>query len=514
MFTHIAGKHFRSFAVSKKRRLEAAVQEYLAAELCLRDGYLGQAEDHYRNAIRSDPDAFSLHYNLGLLLHAVGDIAGAEACYRRALELEPNAVEVHSSFLGLCDFATHISPEESFQRHRRWAESHADPLMIAVAPHHNIPDPQRRLRIGYVSADLREHVIGRFIEPILTSHDQGRFDVHCYSSSGREDPTGRQLRALVPNWRDVQGMDDEHVAGLIRRDGIDLLIDLSGHSAGSRLLVFARKPAPLQLTWMGYLNTTGMQAMDYKVTDAIADPDGSERWYREKLLRLSRPQWCYKYRTDQISASDSAQARPSGRVRIGCMARFMKISDECIELWIELLGTLENACLRLIDVPNHPRAEDMRKRLYAAGLSDRIEFLPTLRGEAYWRGFNDLDIALDPFPYTGATTTMDCLWMGVPVVTIAGSHGAGRSAASVLSGVGLTHLIAGSRREYISIVLELARDVGAFAERKADVRARMRKSVICDAAGFTAEWEDRLRTVWSEWCTRADNIAPTRGNAA
>jgi len=513
LLRQIAGSRLRSPVEGGEGRGETAMVENLAAESCIREGEMGKAEIHLRNAIRSDPDAFPLHYNLGLLLHTVGDISGAEACYQRALDLAPQAQSVHSSFLGLCDFAADISPDETLLRHRRWADVFADPLTIAAERHRNLPDPRRRLRIGYVSADLREHVIGNFMEPILSLHDRKRFDVHCYSSSGSADARTQRLRALVPNWRNVHGMDDAQVAALIRRDGIDLLIDLSGHSAGGRLLVFARKPAPLQLTWMGYLNTTGMQAMDYKVTDAVADPDGSERWYREKLLRLSRPQWCYAYARDWTKGRKFAPAGRSGRVRLGCMARFMKISDDCVELWIEVLSSMKNACLRLIDVPTHPRAERVRKRFAAAGMADRVELLPTLRGEDYWSSFRDLDIALDPFPYTGATTTMDCLWMGVPVVTIAGTHGSGRSAASVLSGVGLTPLIAQSRREYISITLELAYDVSGLEEMKAGLRSRMKQSMLCDAAGFTAEWEDRMRNVWSEWCTRVSDVATPGGNA-
>jgi len=513
LLRQIAGDRLRSLSEGSNSDCETASEENLAAESCMREGKLGQAESHYRNAIRSDPNAGPLHYNLGLLLHQVGDIAGAEASYRRAMDLAPQAQYVYSSFLGLCDFSTAIAPDAALLRHRQWASLFADPLTKAAERHRNLPDPRRRLRIGYVSADLREHVIGSFIEPVLALHDRKRFDLHCYSSTGSEDPRTQRLRALVPHWRDVRGVDDAQVAALIRRDEIDLLIDLSGHSAGGRLLVFARKPAPLQLTWMGYLNTTGMQAMDYKVTDAVADPDGSERWYREKLLRLSRPQWCYAHARDRTTARGLVhQVRP-GRVRLGCMARFMKISDDCVELWVEMLSSMKNAYLRLIDVPTHPRAEWMRKRFATAGLAGRVEFLPTLRGEAYWSSFQDLDIALDPFPYTGATTTMDCLWMGVPVVTIAGAHGAGRSAASVLSGSGLKFLIARSRGEYVSITRELARDASGLEEMKAGLRSRMKQSTICDAAGFTAEWEDRMCEVWSEWCTRVTNIATPDGIA-
>ena len=331
------------------------------------------------------------------------------------------------------------------------ASTYADPLTSKAQPHANSRDPGRRLRVGYVSADFRDHVIGQFIHPVLAHHDRRLTTIFVYSASTQEDVQTRRLKTLVHGWRNIADMDDEEATELIRADSIDCLVDLSGHSAGNRLLVFARKPAPVQLTWMGYLNTTGMSAMDYKVTDQIADPPGADVCYREKLMRLPSPQWCYSQEVKQPEAADSNIRTFHSRILLGCVARFMKINDDCIDLWIEVLRVVGNADLRLIDVPDHPRTAEILERFSRAGFSHRVSILPTLRGGEYWQRIKELDIALDPFPYTGATTTLDCLWMGVPVVTLAGAYGAERSAASILSGLCCEHLIARSRDEYASL---------------------------------------------------------------
>lgn len=491
--------------VEERARTKEALRNSEAADACLVSGHLGEAEKQYRSAIQNDPYAAALRYNLGLLLHNVGDLAGAEESYRQALALGPDDQAIHSSFLCIGDFSTELSRDEIFLRHCSWAETFADPLTRSAKPHCNAPDPGRRLRIGYVSADLRDHVIARFIEPVLGRHDSKRFEVYCYSASAIQDGHTQRLKSLVPNWRSIHAMDDEQAATLIRDDVIDLLVDLSGHSAGNRLLVFARKPAPLQLTWMGYLNTTGMSSMDYRVTDAMADPAGSDHWYREKLLRLSRPQWCYEPRCDLPDRPIRRHTEGARGITFGCMTRFMKISDKCIELWVDLLRSVPNTRLRIIDTPDHPRAGVMRKRFIESGLSDRIEFQPTQRGDSYWHSFHDIDIALDPFPYTGGTTTFDCLWMGVPVITLAGVCGAARSGASVLAGAGLSDLVARTPQEFISIARGLTGDVSRLSALQAGMRVRMRGFPFCDAGAFTSEFEDLLCSTWSEWCVQVSN---------
>ena len=477
-----------------------AIRENAVAEAYANAGKLGLAEHHLQIAIQHDSESSALYYNLGLLRHNVGDISGAEEAYRHALELAADRQEIHSSLLSICDFSRTFRGGQGFSLHREWAETYADALTVKARPHTNDPDPQRRLRVGYVSSDLRNHVIGRFIEPLLLSHDVQSVEIFCYSTSALVDETTRRLTALAPHWRDISALDDEQASEQIRGDSIDLLVDLSGHSSGNRLLIFARKPAPVQLTWMGYLNTTGMTAMDYKVTDAVADPLGVEPFYREKLLRLPHSQWCYDPGFERSNDRGGRSRLTSPRLLLGCMARFMKISDECIDLWIELLRAVENVDLRLVDVPDHPRAARFLARFSEAGLAGRVNILPTLLGDEYWKRIKELDLALDPFPYTGATTSLDCLWMGVPVITLAGSYGVERSAASILSGIGCQQLIASSPGEYVEIVRLIVGDRSRLERLRSMLQARVRTSPLCDSKSFTADWEKALRSVWLHWC--------------
>jgi protein O-GlcNAc transferase len=487
-----------------QRRGAQAFQQFELAQREASMGRLGAAEVFLRNAISLDKSSPELHYNLGLLLHGVGDVRGAEGCYVNALELNPDYQAAHSSYLCLCDFSPEISGEDSLQRHKDWASRYADVLLQDHRLQMNARDPRRRLRLGYISADFKEHVIGRFIGPILENHDPRRFDVYCYSASPVPDSMTDRLSRLVPNWREVYSLHDAELADRIRGDEIDILVDLSGHSAGNRLLALALKPAPIQMTWMGYLNTSGMAAMDFKCTDLVADPVGVESQYRERLLRLGRTQWCFDSKFLPVDAKPirvrPVERRADGAIRMGCMARFMKISDLCATTWVEVLRRNSRFQLEIVDAPDHPRREWMWRLFADAGVGGQVTFLPTLRSGEYWSKFENLDIVLDPFPYTGATTTIDALAMGVPVVTLAGVCGAARSAASILSDVGLGGLLTNSTEEYVEAVCRLAQDIVVGQYNRNDIRSMFLSAGSSDARRFTDDWERRLLTVWSEWC--------------
>ena len=483
---------------------QMALRQFERAELEASLGRLGAAEVHLRNAILFDRDSRDLHYNLGLLLHGVGDVAGAEACYMNALEIDGDFQAAHSSYLSLCDFSTEISKQEGLLRHRSWAQRFADIPIEEIEPHRNSRDPLRKLRIGYISADFRDHVIGRFIGPILENHESAQVEVHCYSASDASDAVTGRLSELVQGWHNVHALTDVELANRIRKDEIDILVDLSGHSAGNRLLALALKPAPVQLTWMGYLNTSGLAAIDYKCTDFVADPIGVEQYYRENLLRLEIPQWCYSTKFCAAGIRDFRnevwQRDGESPIRLACMTRFMKISDLCLRTWVELLGRSPKFQLEIIDSPDHPRRELMRRQFVEAGVGNQVKFSPTLRPSDYWAKFKEIDIVLDPFPYTGATTTIDSLLMGVPVITLAGICGAGRSAASILSGAGLREFVTQSREEYVEAVCSLALALDAGRWRKSDVRGQFISGKSASARLFVAEWEFQLRQAWRQWC--------------
>lgn len=503
----------RISGVGNSRRQDgaAALHYFQSAQREASIGRLGVAEQCLRNAIELDRSSPELHYNLGLLLHGVGEIGAAEVCYLKALELNPDFQAAHSSYLCLCDFSLEISKGEALRRHKDWARRHADTSLRKAQSHDNSRDPSRRLRLGYISSDFRDHVVGRFIGPVLENHDSNRFDIFCYSASPIADGTTGRLSGLVPNWQTVDSMSDLELAQRIRQDGIDILVDLSGHSAGNRLLALASKPAPVQLTWMGYLGTSGMSAMDYKCTDLIADPVGAEDYYQEDLMRLGNSQWCFDMgyvAGGDPSARFAAQAAHDGSIiRLGCMARFMKISDACLQTWIGALMSDPRFRLEIIDAPDHPRREWMQKEFQMAGLGDRVTFHRTLRSEQYWLKFASLDIALDPFPYNGATTTIDALAMGVPVVTLAGVCGASRSGASILSEVGMSELVSSSSEEYIDAIRRLSERIASGRLSRSDVRSAFSGGRPVDAVKFTQHWESQLAGIWRNWCFQPTNQA-------
>jgi predicted O-linked N-acetylglucosamine transferase (SPINDLY family) len=480
---------------------ENALWHYERAVVARAQGNLDEVEAHYLKAIEFDPVAPELCYNLGLLFQEVGDVSKAEKYFRRALDLSPKFQSAHSSFLCVSDFHMAMTREENYSRHLSWAQKFADPLTKAAQPHHKSANPGRRLRVGYVSADFRRHAVGRFVEPILRHHDKSRYEVICYSNTEINDDMTAHIRTVVEQWREVSALSDDQLAAMMRGDNIDVLIDLSGHSHGNRLLVFARKPAPVQISWVGYLNTTGMEAMDYRIVDTVSDPPGTERWYREKLLRLPQPQWCYVPEAGPVVAQAApvvVRAQDEAMV-FACMTRFMKISDAVIPLWAQILQSLPEARLRIVDVPDHFRGRALKQRFFEMGLGDRVEFLPTLFGDAYWQAFDRIDVALDTFPYTGATTTCDCLWMGIPVVTLAGTCGASRSASSLLAALGLGELIADTADRYLAIAVGLGKDRRRVAALRASLRERMKNSPICDPILFSQCFEQQLDIAWTEW---------------
>ena len=329
----------------------------------------------------------------------------------------------------------------------------------------------RRLRIGYVSADLREHATAGFIRPILTCHDRETFDVFCYNNSDEADALTQDMQRRAHRWRAITGMDDARAAQLIHADAIDILVDLSGHTRGNRLGVFARKPAPVQIGYLGYLNTSGMAAMDYRITDASADPPGaSDRLHSETLLRLPQTLWCYQPPADAPSVA-SPPAQRNGYITFGSFNHIAKLNERVLNLWAELLRRLPASRLRVMALPDEEAAARIRAAMEKRGIdAARIRTLPRLARGQYWGMFGEVDIALDPFPYTGGATTCDSLWMGLPVVTLAGSFGFGRSGTTVLANAGLADLVAVDERHYLDC--RAARRCRAGAGRVAPRHAR------------------------------------------
>lgn len=411
--------------------------------------HLGRTRElvaHYQDALARDPDFPEAASNLANACADLGRLREAAEQYARALTLAPHYADSHSSLLMLSNYLPGLSPDEIAARHFEYARRHETPLIPLRRPHGNVPDPERRLRIGYVSSDFRIHAVACFIEPVLRCHDRSRFEVYCYANSLTEDDMTRRLQGLADGWRNIVRLSDDEVADLIRRDAIDILIDLNGHTGGNRLLVFARKPAPVQVTWIGYPNTTGLAAIDYRLTDARVDPPGhGEQRHSEALVRLPGAFSCYE--PPGFEAGIGPLPRDgNGYVTFGSFNNLSKISDEVIALWARILARLPDARLIIKTgaLDDSDRAEEVRAAFLAqADVASRLELIGHSAGaEAHFDHYNRIDIALDPFPYNGTTTTCDALWMGVPVVVLEGDSHVSRVGVSQLGHLGLAELVA------------------------------------------------------------------------
>jgi len=475
-----------------------------AGEVNRRAGHVSRALELSERALALRPDDSRAWRVRHSALEELGRPGEAVECLRRVVELEPGDVVAHSDLLFLLNRSGVASAAQVLAEHRAWAGAHADQLAPAVSAFANPPQPERVLRIGYVSADFRDHAVAYFIEPVLRQHDPTRCEVYCYFSWPHADTVTQRLRPLAHHWRDIAAMSDEAAARLVRDDGIDILVDLSGHTLGNRLLLFARRPAPIQMTWLGYIGTTGMKAIDCLVTDAWADPPGvADADYSESLLRLPHGRWCYQP-PQNAPAVSALPAAARGFPTFGSFNKFARLSVDTLRAWGRLLQRLPRARLRVIGVAPGESCDRMLQILEDEGVfAERIEILGRLPFDAFLQQYREVDIALDPYPYNGATTACHSLWMGVPVVSRCGRSGAARSGASILTNAGLAQLVAQSWEEYLDIVQGLAADVGALAQLRATLRQRVTASPLMDAPGFTRGLETAFRVAWQEWCARA-----------
>lgn len=464
-----------------------------------KQGKLEDGIDAFRSAISLKSDLAVSWINLGNSLRETGQLEEAFASLRRGLAIKDDA-SLSSTMLYLLHFDPTISRRQLFDEHRRWNEKYARPLQSLIRPHGNDPDPNRRLRIGYVSPDLGNHSVGRFMVTLLGNHDHSNVQVFCYSDAPKPDPVLKCNRAQADVWRETQGLDDQHLADLIREDRIDVLVDLTMHMVSDRMLMFARKPAPVQVTYLAYLGTTGLETMDYRLTDPHLDPPGSsDEYYSEESFRLPRTYWCYNA-PSEAPAAVAPPSASSGQITFGSMNNFGKVSAVILPAWIRILKEVPNSRLLL-----HSREGSHRRRfcdlLESQGIDRRrIDFIGFVGITAYFEACNRIDIALDTFPYPGGTTSCDTLWMGVPVVTLAGEAALSRAGVSILSNIGLPELIASDPDQYVRIARELASDLPRLSQLRSGMRQRMLSSPLMNGPQFARDVEAAYRQMWRRWC--------------
>ncbi|HEY2342930.1 MAG TPA: hypothetical protein VGH90_07875, partial [Chthoniobacteraceae bacterium] len=406
----------------------------------------------------------------------------------------------HSNYVYTICFHPGFDSRAIFEESLEWERRHAAALERSIAPHWNDPTPGRRLRIGYVSPDFRKHVVGRNLLPLLRNHDHDAFEVFAYSDVLAPDSVTTEIRGSCDQWRDLSGVDDERAAEMIRADGIDILVDLALHMARNRLLIFARKPAPIQVTYLSYAGTSGMEAIDYRFSDPHLDPaDADLTRYRETTLRLPRTYWCY----EPGGAAPNVSPPPvvsSGFATFGCLNNFAKVSKDALDAWLEVLRAVPGSRL-LLHAPEGDARTAVRDHFNRGGLeADRLEFVGWQDWSKYVRTFQRIDIALDPFPYGGGITTCDALWMGVPVVSLSGQTAVGRSGRSLLANASLPELVAKTREQYVDIAASLAGDPSRLGALRSSLRERMERSPLRDASGFAQEVENAYRQMWRSWC--------------
>ena len=466
-------------------------------------GKLGEALSSYQKALQLKPDYAEAYNSMGAAFKDQGKLGEALSSYQKALQLKPDYAEAHSNLL----FSLHCrssDPVQLFIEHQQWAVQHASPLATTIQPHLNDRLPGRRLRVGYVSPDFRTHSVAYFIEPVLASHDSYAFEVFCYSDVACPDPVTNRLKGLASCWRDIFGMSDEQVADLVRNDQIDLLVDLAGHTAYNRMLLFGRKPAPVQVTYLGYPNTTGLPTMDYRITDSWADPPGeTDHLYTEKLVRLPQSFLCYKP-PEETPVVAKLPARDSGSITFGSFNNRTKIGPEVVMLWSKILSSTTNSQLILKSKSFYDIGAQklLREMFVQNGVSPgRIKFvgrIPSLF--KHLELYNSIDIGLDTFPYNGTTTTCEAMWMGVPVIVLAGRTHISRVGVSLLSNIGLTDLIAETAETYLEKAVKLAGDLKRLRKLQTNLRDMISYSPLTDAHRFTRALEEAYRKIWRHWC--------------
>jgi predicted O-linked N-acetylglucosamine transferase (SPINDLY family) len=443
----------------------------------------------YRRASELAPHLPQPHNNIGNVLLEAGDADMAMDELRAALALDPDRAATWSNLLLSLNRSDRVSNDELVAQHR--AFGHHFEQRIAPLPRRQLPPfDRRRLKVGYVSSDFNRHAVALFIEPVLAHHDRREFEVHCFHTGRDADDVTQRLRETTEHFALVAGMTDAELAQRIRDAGIDILVDLNGHTAGNRLLAFQRKPAPIQATWLGYLGTTGLASIDYRLTDARADPpEAAERLHTERLWRLPDSAWCYRPYAFAPEVASLPMKR-NGYVTFASTNAPSKISSTAIALWARILAALPNARLLMIASPLTRRAAELQRIFAQYGIApERIEHLPRLSTADYRALYGRIDIALDSWPCAGGTTTCDALWMGVPVITLAGERSFSRSGASLLANVGMEALVTYRPEDYVSRAISLAQDERQLAALRASLRDRMRQSALLNAERFTRALE-------------------------
>ena len=465
-----------------------------------RRGQLADSVRVTRQALEIQTDFPEAHVNLGCDMNSLGDIAAATEHYRAALRLSPNMLSARSGLLYCLLHDDALSPDTLLAEHLAFGAQAEAVAVVSDLGYANVRDPERRLRLGFVSGDLRDHPVARFIEPIWRQLDGSQFEVLAYDNLPARDETARRLRALVPQWVDVSILSDAQLVQRIRNDGIDILLDLSGHTAANRLSVFAARPAPIQVTWIGYPGTTGLRAMDYRLVDAVAAPPGLlDAQFTERLAYL--PVMSVFERPASLPDVGPLPALVNGYLTFGSFNRINKLGPATLKLWAKLLHSVADARLLIGAVPNDESRESLLQGLNGLGIApERVAMRSRMPMENYLRLHGEVDILLDTIPFSSGTTANFALWMGVPTLTLAGRTLAQRLGASRMAAAGLHDFVADSPEMFVDRGLRWATRIDELSRLRTRLRQRMEDLALTMPERATAVLAERLREMWRLWC--------------
>ncbi|MBD29307.1 MAG: hypothetical protein CMO38_08665, partial [Verrucomicrobiaceae bacterium] len=443
------------------------------------------------------PEYAEAYNNLGNAFNSLGKHEEAIATYNKAIKLRPDYAEAYSNRNLSLNYSSCWEKAFIFEQHLEFEKKFGEPDIKTPSNARFCDRPKTLLRIGYVSSDFKIHSVAHFFESLLENHTSTNVETFCYYNDTRIDKTTRRLMRYSDHWRSVVGLSDADLVQIIKDDNINILVDLAGHTSKNRLLVFAQKPAPIQITWLGYPNTTGLKAIDYRFTDIIADPIGeSDKMHSEKLIRLKNTFLCYKGNKNIFTNYDPP-SKSQGYITFGSFNNLAKITPAVIKVWSSILHNSPNSQLLLKSRQLRFNSKECLSHFEKEGITeDRIKLLGFLSKDDHLALYNSIDTCLDPFPFNGATTTCEALWMGVPVITLIGDRHAGRVGASLLTNLGMTNLIAQDSDDYIEKALKVSNDRDYLQRLRENIRGLMLNSSLCDGQAFATEVERVYHKIW------------------
>jgi predicted O-linked N-acetylglucosamine transferase (SPINDLY family) len=458
-----------------------------------------EAQEAASRALQGQPDNLAA---LELLCRTLRDQGLAEEALvpsQKGSRIDPTAWVMRSMELMHMNFVDGVSADDMYRRHVEFGADLERIVPVRFERHRERGDPQRRLRVAYFSSDFYLHPVSFFLLPVMQQHDRSQVEVFCYSFAPKEDATTGQLRAAADHWRDVAALSDTEVADLMHADGIDVLVDLMGHTGYPRPGVFAQRPAPVQVAWLGYLNTTGLTRMDFRISDARCDPlEIAQRFHTERLVHMPASQWCYRALTEHEVEPVAPFVR-QGHLTFGSFNAGFKVTAAACRRWAQVMLRVPDSRLLFVDVQAERKQAAIRRELTSQGIADdRIEFVGRVPLRLYLELYHRVDITFDSFPYGGGTTTFDSLWMGAPVLATVGETSVSRSAASILTALGLEDWIAPSVDEFVELAVARASDREALLAVRGGLRARLSDSLLTELPRYTRDLEAAYRSMWLE----------------